>query len=263
MTNSLTATVVVGGHMNNSILSRTAVFIYGVTAYAVGMGGLTWLILALPGLAPIGFGPVEIGSTAGAVIFNLLLIVFFGVKHSVMARPAFKEKWTKIIPEAAERSTYVLATGLAWALIFWLWQPLPAVVWSVETPALQYVLWALFAFGWILLVVSSFAIDHFDLFGLRQVYLYFRNRPYTQVPYARKWMYRYVRHPLMTGVLIGVWVTPHMTLGHLLIAIALTGYILIGVKYEEQDLIRTFGDDYRRYRAEVGAFFPRSPRTWP
>lgn len=252
-----------GGHMKNTVLSRISVFIYGVVSYAVGMAGLSWLILALAGLAPVGFAPVEIGSTAGAVFFNLLLIVIFAVKHSVMARPAFKEKWTQIIPEAAERSTYVLVTGVLWALILWLWQPLPAVIWSFEAAVLQFILWGLFAFGWTLLVASSFAIDHFDLFGLRQVYLYLRNRPYTQVPYVRKWMYRYVRHPLMTGVLIGVWATPHMTAGHLLMAVALSVYILIGVKYEERDLIRSFGDEYRRYRAEVGRFFPRSSRTWP
>ena len=183
-----------------------------------------------------------------------------------MARPAFKEKWTRVIPKAAERSTCVLATGAAWALIIWLWQPLPAVVWSVETPVLQYMLWALFAFGWAFLVVSSFAIIHFDLFGLRQVYFYLRNRPYTHVPYVRKWIYCFVRHPLMTGVLIGIWATPHMSRGHLLMAIALTVYIVIGVKYEERDLIRTFGEDYLKYRAEVGAFFPVLPalgRTWP
>lgn len=238
-------------------VSRLAIFAYSLTAYAVGMTAIVWLIACAAGLLPFGTGPVATTSTASALAVDAVLIALFGVQHSVMARQSFKDWWTRFVPPAAERSTFVLAAGAILGLLLWLWQPLDDVVWSVSSPAAVYALWAAFAFGWLYLVAATFVTNHFDLFGLRQAWLNLRRQPYTPVPFVRGWMYRYSRHPMMAGILIGLWATPVMRADHLALAVAMTAYIAVGVTFEERELAGHFGETYRRYRREVGALLPR------
>jgi protein-S-isoprenylcysteine O-methyltransferase Ste14 len=164
--------------------------------------------------------------------------------------------WTRVIPKEAERSTYVLISSLALILLFWLWQPIGGVIWNVEQPALRMVLYGLFALGFAIVLLSTFLINHFDLFGLRQVYLYLRGKEYTQLRFGTPLFYRHVRHPLYLGWLLAFWATPAMTIAHLVFAIATTVYIFMAIQFEEKDLLDTFGDDYRRYRENVPMIVP-------
>jgi protein-S-isoprenylcysteine O-methyltransferase Ste14 len=202
---------------------------------------------------------IDSGATArlpAALLVDTVLVLLFAVPHSVMARPAFKRWWTKVVPPPVERSTYVLVSSLLLGLLFWQWRPIPAVVWDVGHPAGRWLLYAVFWAGWALALVSTFLIDHFDLFGLRQVYLYASGREYTPPAFRTPGLYRYVRHPLMTGFLLAFWATPTMTVGHLLFAVATTGYIVIALQLEERDLVRFHGEPYRAYRKRVGMLFP-------
>ena len=234
---------------------RTAVMVYSLLSYAVGMAGLCWLILAMGGILPYGFGPIQTGSTFTAILLDAFLIAMFGIQHSVMARKSFKRKLTRLIPAPAERSTFVLASGVVMALIVWLWQPLPGSVWSVENTYFKVLLWILYAAGWGYLVAATFVTNHFELFGLRQAYLYFRGIPYTPVSFVKKWMYTYSRHPMMLGVLVGLWSVPDMSVSHFILALFMSIYIYVGVLFEEEDLVRDFGDTYQQYRKEIGSFF--------
>ncbi|WP_158675227.1 methyltransferase family protein [Thiohalobacter thiocyanaticus] len=239
------------------LATRAGIFLYSLIAYAAGMAAIAWLVASLAGLVPLGTAPLELHSTAGALALNTILVLLFGLQHSVMARRHFKAWWTRVVPPPAERSTYVLASALALGLVIWLWQPLDAMIWSVSDPTARSVLWGLFAFGWLYLVAATYVTNHYDLFGLRQAWLHLRGREYTPVPFVRKWMYRYSRHPMMLGILIGIWATPEMSAGHLALALGLSGYIAIGVTLEERELAGHFGEPYRRYRREVGALLPR------
>lgn len=234
-------------------ISRWIALPYALVAYLVAVGGLAWLALSL---AEVTAWPqlVATGGKAGGLAVDLGLVLLFGVTHSTMARQSFKRLWTRIVPWWAERSTYVLTAGVILAVVISLWQPVPAVVWSVGGPWAS-LLWSLCAFGWLYLLLSTWAIDHFDLFGVRQAYLHAVAKEYTPVEFKQKWMYRYSRHPIMAGILLGVWATPHMTFGHLVMSVALSIYIVIGVSFEERDLMLRFGDTYRRYRRRVGALF--------
>ena len=254
-TELLDATVTVQ-EPSRSLIYRVAVFAYGVAAYLIGVAALLALIFTMLGVVPFSGGlPGGFGPGAGLAL-DLLLLVAFALQHSLMARPSFKARWTRIIPAAAERSTYVLATGLILFPLLALWQPMPAIVWSVEAPILRWPLIGLALTGWAYLFVASFAIDHFELFGLRQVYQALRGRPLTQAPFRERWMYRFDRHPIMTGVLIGVWVTPTMTMDHLLFAAGITVYVWIGVFFEERSLRRQWGRRYEEYRERVGTIVP-------
>jgi protein-S-isoprenylcysteine O-methyltransferase Ste14 len=173
-----------------------------------------------------------------------------------MARPWFKRAWTRLVPKPAERSTYVLLSSLALLLLFWQWQPIGGVVWTVEQPVMQMVIYGLYAIGWLLVLSSTFLINHFDLFGLRQVFLYLIGRPYTQLKFGTPILYRHVRHPLYLGWLFAFWSTPTMTVAHLVFAIATTAYIFVAIQLEEKDLMDTFGDDYRRYKKTVPMIIP-------
>jgi protein-S-isoprenylcysteine O-methyltransferase Ste14 len=237
-----------------SDIARVLALPYAALCYLVGVGGLAWLALSL---AEVLRWPalVHMRSLPGAVLLDVALVALFGASHSVMARPGFKAWWTRTVPEWAERSTFVLSTGIMLAGLITLWQPLPSLVWNVANPVAAMALWALSGFGWAYMLASTFAINHFDLFGLRQAYFRAMARPYAPVPFQTRWMYRMSRHPLMAGVLLGVWATPHMTLGHIVLAVTLSTYIVVGVWYEERDLVVRFGDLYRRYRAHVGALF--------
>lgn len=241
---------------SRSPIYRVAIFAYGVAAYAIGVAALVALILFMLGVLRFTGGPLgELGFGA-AIALDFLLLFAFALQHSVMARPAFKARWTRIIPDAAERSTYVLATGLFLAPMLALWQPMPAVIWAVDTAFLRWALIGAALAGWVYLLAASFAINHFELFGMQQVYQTLRGRPLTHSPFQERWMYRFDRHPIMTGLLIGIWVTPTMTMDHLLFAIGTTIYVWIGVYFEERSLRRQLGSVYDDYRARVGAIIP-------
>ncbi len=244
---------------SRSVIHRIAVFGYGVAAYGVGVAALLAVILTMLGALPFTGGPLKaLGFRAGLAL-DLLLLVLFALQHSVMARPDFKARWTRVIPAACERSTYVLATGLVLLPTLMLWQPMPEVVWSVEDPLVRWGLLGIASAGWAYLFAASFAIDHFELFGLRQVYRALRERPPASTPFKERWMYRFDRHPIMTGVLVGIWVTPIMTLDHLLFAAGFTVYIWIGVHFEERSLHRHWGQQYEDYRKRVGTLVPTLP----
>lgn len=243
-----------------SLLYRLAVFTYGVAAYAIGVGALVALILIMLGVLPFMGGLVGRWGFGAGLGLDFLLLVAFALQHSVMARPIFKDRWTRIIPAAAERSTYVLATGLFLAPMLVLWQPMPAVVWSVEAPVLRWALIGVALAGWAYLLAASFAINHFELFGLQQVWQALRRRPVTPAPFRERWMYRFDRHPIMSGILIGMWGTPTMTLDHLLFAAGSTVYVWIGVFFEERSLVRHLGPVYESYRERVGTIVPTFTR---
>jgi protein-S-isoprenylcysteine O-methyltransferase Ste14 len=194
---------------------------------------------------------------AEALIVDLALLGLFAVQHSVMARRSFKFWWTRIVPPAVERSTYVLAATLALALLLWQWRPIAEpVIWRVENPLAVQAIWTLFALGWVILLLATFLINHFELFGLRQVFARLTGKPIPEAQFRTPFLYRYVRHPIYLGFLMAFWAAPVMSAGHLLFAVACTGYILIGIWFEERDLVAQFGDQYRRYRAQVGMLLP-------
>lgn len=236
---------------------KVIVFIYGIVSYALGVASLLYLICFLSNIVvPKTIDSAPVGAVAPAVLVDMILVGLFAFQHSVMARPGFKERWTRIVPKPAERSTYVLMTGLVLALLCWQWQPIEGVVWNVEGAVGKGLLQALFWLGWVILFASTFMINHFDLFGLRQVYLRLKNQPYRPVPFVEVALYRFVRHPIMLGLLIGLWATPSMSVGHLLFAAATTVYIFIGIFLEEHDTRRALGETYERYRRETSMIVP-------
>jgi protein-S-isoprenylcysteine O-methyltransferase Ste14 len=205
-----------------------------------------------------------VGASAGmALIVNLLLVAAFALQHSVMARPAFKRWWTRVVPEPIERSTYVLASCLVCWLLMACWQPITAVAWHVAHPLGRAVLWGLFAAGWLAVPLVSLMIHHFDLFGTRQVWLHWQGRPYTPLAFRVPLLYRFVRHPLYLGWALAFWATPAMTLGHLLFASSLTVYMGLAAILEERDLVNYFGRQYAEYQQRVPMFMPRIPTPWP
>lgn len=244
---------------SRSLAYRVAIFAYGVAAYLLGVGALMAVILIMLGVVPFTGGPLGTLAIGPALGLDLLLLTLFALQHSVMARPAFKERWTRVIPPAVERSTFLLATALALAPVLWLWQPMPALVWSVQVPALRWALLGIAVAGWSYLLLASFAINHFELFGLQQVHQALRGRQLTQPPFRVRWMYRFDRHPIMTGIFVGVWLTPTMTVDHLLFAIGITLYVWIGVFFEERSLLRQLGRPYEEYCARVRSIVPTFP----
>jgi methanethiol S-methyltransferase len=240
------------------MIKRMGFFAYGVVCYAMFLGTILYAIAFVGGfLVPSKLdGPRTAPLIAGLAI-DAALLMFFAVQHSVMARKWFKERWTRIVSPVIERSTFVLAASLALILLFWQWRPLGGVAWSVSDPAARVILYALFAFGWALVFLATFLINHFDLFGLRQVWLALLGRPYTRLRLGTPGPYRLVRHPLYLGFLFAFWSTPVMTFAHLLFAIATTGYILVAIQLEERDLVREFGSSYEEYRRRVPMLVPR------
>lgn len=240
---------------------RVLVLLYGVACYVASMAS----VLLMVGFCTDLVVPNSLGVTADvfsldALLIDLGLLALFGVQHTVMARQGFKTVLTKLIPEAAERSTYGLATVLVIVVIVTYWQPLPGIMWQVEAGNAALALTVLALAGWGSMALFSFLIDHFDLFGLRQVWLFWRQVPYTPVPMKSPALYKWVRHPMYLGILIGIWSTPQMTGGHLLFAAGMTIYVLIGIAFEEKDLVRDLGDDYRRYQESTPALIPRPPK---
>ncbi len=238
-------------------MKRFLILLYGVVCYAVFF--LTFLY-AIGFVGNFGVpksmdSPRDTGLWA-ALLIDLGLLAVFALQHSVMARPAFKRAWTRVIPESAERSTYTLLSSLALILLFWQWRPLGGVIWNVEDEAGRVVLHTLCAFGWTLVLIATFLIHHFDLFGLRQVWLQFRGRPYRPLPFKTPGPYRLVRHPLYVGWFFAFWATPTMTLTHLVFALMTTAYILVAIRLEERDLIDAL-PEYAQYRREVPMLLPR------
>ncbi len=232
---------------------------YGVAAYALFLAVFTGFILFTGDLLP-GKTVSSPGSAMAAplaVLVDVLLISGFGLQHTVMARSGFKQWLHRRLPPHLERSSYVVVSSVVLALLMAGWQPLPGVLWSVQAGWLVAALWTLFALGWALAAVSTFLTDHFDLFGLRQVYLHFRRRTYTPVPFRMRWLYRLVRHPMMLGMLIGFWAAVDMTWGRLLLASGMSAYIVIGVMFEERGLAKSLGEPYRAYQARTPMLLPR------
>jgi len=238
-------------------MKRWSVFTLGVGAYAIFLGTFLYALGFVGNfVVPKSLDSAREGSLATALAVNLGLLSLFAVQHSVMARRGFKERLTRWLPEPAERSTYVLASSLALILLFALWRPLGGVVWEVTDPAGRAVLLGLFAFGWLLVLASTFLINHFDLFGLRQVWLYLQERPYTRLAFRTPGPYRLVRHPLYVGWLFAFWATPTMTVTHLFFAAVTTAYILVAIQLEERDLVNAFGAAYKSYRRRVPMLIP-------
>ena len=248
--------------IETNFLEKLFGLVYGVVAY---------VIFFVTFLYAIGFvenwvvpKSVDVGgaasSLAEALIVNVLLLGVFAVQHSLMARPAFKAMWTKIVPTSVERSTYVLFASLALILLFWQWRPITTPIWTVDNSLGRLLINGLSLVGWLIALLSTFMINHFDLFGLRQVYLNLHNREQTEVGFRTPFFYKFLRHPLYLGFIIAFWSMPIMTLGHLLFAIATTVYILIAIQLEERDLVGLFGDPYREYRRKTPMLIPRPPR---
>jgi protein-S-isoprenylcysteine O-methyltransferase Ste14 len=256
----------------DTFIKRSGFLAYGVVCYAAFLGTIGYAIGFVANLwTSLGWrGPffhsLDFGGsvvpTARALLVDALLLGLFAVQHSVMARRAFKERWTRVIPAPLERSTFVLAASACLALLYWLWRPLgTTVLWDLSGPPFDFVFVALCLAGFAIVVLSTFMIDHFDLFGLRQVWYAFRNRPYPTLEFSAPALYKAVRHPIYLGFIIAFWATPIMTLGHLVFAVATTGYILVAIQLEERDLVHRYGETYRQYRRQVGMLLPLRRRS--
>ncbi len=238
-------------------MQRIIILVYGILAYCAFFATITYAIGFVTGMfVPKGIDSGALGPPLQSTLIDLVLVIFFGAAHSAMARPAFKKSITKFIPASAERSTFVLVASLQLAIVFWLWQPLTSVAWRIDSPVIAWLLNAGALVGWGLVFWSSFLINHFDLFGLRQVWLNFKGLPYSPTPFTVRGLYKYVRHPLMLGFLVAFWLTPFMTVGHLLFAASMTVYILIGIALEERDLAKYLSEEYSRYHESTAMILP-------
>jgi protein-S-isoprenylcysteine O-methyltransferase Ste14 len=243
-------------------MTRGIHLIFGILAYAIFFATFLYLIAFLANV-PIVPLTVDVGPQATPVLaltIDLALVAMFGVQHSVMARQGFKRAWTRVVPPAIERSVYVLAASLMLVLLFAFWRPVPAMIWQVDNPVGVYALWALCGLGWATVLLSTFLLNHFELFGLQQVWFNLRGRLAAEPRFRQPLLYRLVRHPLYSGFFLAFWATPAMSVGHLALAAGMSAYILIAIRYEERDLTGLFGEDYTRYRREVGMLAPRLRR---
>ena len=238
------------------MLKKSMVLSYGVISYMLFFAVFTYAILFIGNiLVTPSLDSVAETELLQALMIDLGLLGAFALQHSIMARPLFKRWWTNIIQPEIERSTYVLFSTLLLAAIIYFWQPLGGVIWQLTDPIAVTVVYVMFTAGWVILFLASFQINHFDLFGLRQVWLYFRGRPYTQLQFQTPWLYRYMRHPLYVGLMIGLWAAPTMTVAHLVFAIMCTSYIFIGTRLEERDLEDAL-PEYKQYKDDVPMFLP-------
>ena len=241
-----------------SRMSKMMSFVYGSVAYTLFLGCLVYAIGFLGDFAvpkSIDSGPVA--PLPETLIVNTLLLSLFALQHTGMARKGFKKAWTKVVPEQVERSTYVLFSTLSLLLLYWQWRPMPQVVWSMESTVGQGMMWTLFGAGWIIVLLATMMIHHFDLFWMRQVYMHAKGMPYKDLGFRTPGFYRYMRHPIQVGFMIAFWATPVMTAGHLMFAVVTAAYIVIAVTmFEEPDLTREFGERYRNYMRQVPGFIP-------
>lgn len=239
---------------------RVIILIYGFFSYLIGVVGMLAIILPLTGHVSFGFlkdNPAPINPPINPWVWNAGLVAAWGIIHTATARPSFKAALTKFIPEAAERSTYVLIAGFTSIILTGYWQSISGQIWQVDTKSLTYLIWLIFLFGWAFLFAATFAINHFDLFGLRQVYHNFKNQPLPPIAFTQRAMYKYIRHPIQTGVLIGVWATPSMSATQIILSLGFTAYIFIGLWFEERDLMAEHPEDYAAYRRKTGKLFPK------
>lgn len=239
------------------MFKRISFFSYGVISYAIFFASFLYAIGFVGNfLVPTTLDAQPTGSTGMAILINLGLLTVFAVQHSVMARPWFKRMWTKLVPQVIERSTYVLFSSVLMFALFWQWRPMGGEIWSVGDSTLRAVIYSVYGLGWAILLLSTFLINHFDLFGLRQVWLQLIGREYTPLRFGTPFLYQIVRHPLYVGWLTIFWATPTMTAAHLLFAVMTTAYILVAIQFEERDLIAEHGDRYRSYRERVPMLIP-------
>jgi protein-S-isoprenylcysteine O-methyltransferase Ste14 len=235
-------------------MRRIVVLTYGAVAYVAFVVVFAAMFLFANNLGIVRGIDAPPG---GSLAIDLALVAVFGVSHSVLARPAMKRALAAIVPPVVERSTYVLVASATLALTVWQWRSAPQVIWDVTQPALRWAIWAVSGVGAVMIVSSTFLTNHFDLFGLRQVWLNWLGRAYTPVPFVERSLYRHVRHPMMLGLCVWLWATPRMTLGHLVFSAAMTAYILVGIVFEERGLVRELGAPYEDYRRRVPALVPR------
>jgi protein-S-isoprenylcysteine O-methyltransferase Ste14 len=247
-----------GAAQADPLWKRISLFTYGAVAYAIFFATFTYAAGFVGNIfVPKSLDSGAQGSFAYALLINAILLSIFALQHSIMARPAFKKIWTRVVPKPVERSTYVLFASLALILLFTTWQPMGITIWNVENPAARAVLYGVFAAGWLTVLYATALINHFDLFGLRQVYLYLRAREYKALAFKTPALYKHVRHPLYLGFLFAFWATPTMTAAHLFFAVMTTGYILVAIQLEERDLVSHLGRDYADYRKRVPMLIPR------
>jgi methanethiol S-methyltransferase len=252
-----THTPVIGPDAKRHPIGRLVAFVYGIFAYLVFFGSFLYAIGFVSGLVvpkTIDSGPT--GSAAGAFIVDILLMTLFAAQHSVMARSQFKQWWTQYVPQSIERSTYVLLSSLALVLLFLQWRPVSALVWHIDVPQISILVTGVSLVGWLIVLTSTFMINHFELFGLHQVANHLVGRQMPPPHFRTPLYYKFVRHPIYLGFIIAFWAAPTMTMGHLLFAAVTTAYIFVGILLEERDLVATFGDDYRRYKNRVSMLFP-------
>ncbi|AFY38217.1 hypothetical protein Lepto7376_1900 [[Leptolyngbya] sp. PCC 7376] len=239
-------------------LGRISAFSYGVICYGIFFGTFLYLMGFVDNLfVPKALDSPRVIGLSYALLINAALILLFGIQHSGMARKSFKEKWTKIVPEPIERSTYVLFSSLCLITLLVFWQPIGIQVWHIDNSFLFYALYSLSGVGWVLVFASTFMINHFDLFGLRQVYLYLREQPYEHLDFQTPAFYSVIRHPLYLGFLFGIWFTPNMTISHFVFAALLTLYMLIAIPWEEKDLVDAHGESYQQYKSRVPMLIPK------
>jgi protein-S-isoprenylcysteine O-methyltransferase Ste14 len=246
-------------------MSRALNLLFSIVCYAIFFATFLYLIVFV-GDFSFSSRTVDVGPGAPAAIaavVDVILVALFGLQHSVMARPGFKAKWTRTVPPQAERSVYVLAASVVLMILFIGWRPIDAIVWDVSNPVLTAIIWLLFWVGWLTVLLSTFLINHFELFGLQQAWFHLRGREAAAPQLRRPLFYKWVRHPLYLGFFLAFWAAPEMTAGHLLLAAGMSIYMLIAIRYEEHDLIGLFGKDYEDYREEVGMLTPRFRRRRP
>lgn len=238
-------------------MKRTLFFLYGVICYLVFFGVFLYAMGFLGNfIVPKSIDSAVTVPFGEALLINLSLLAVFAIQHSIMARKGFKNWFTKFVPAPIERSTYVLFSSLALILLFWQWQPMGGTVWNLSGSAFSYVMYGIYGFGWILVLVATFLINHFDLFGLRQVWLQFTGKKYTNLGFVTPGPYKMIRHPLYLGWVLVFWATPVMSVAHLVFAVMTTAYILVAIQLEEKDLISVHGRDYAEYRKKVPMMLP-------